>query len=267
MKKQKRLGTFLSGMLAGAMLLGCGSAAMAATAGGNISFGSVGIKTVSGQTAVEAGDTILNANGIEIPAAIVYTDEAGGGNTYVHLRTVGDALELPVDWENGVIYLGGKPGSTSNIVVGERKPDRSNLPLNGAGATAAHYTEVEPYWPAESEIIGTDSKNTHITGLAAGGSLGPAENGEYLSLSITNNTKEDMYLSMRSPYLFYTLFERLPSTLVPAGETVVRTFRAGAYTGCLYPRELDYGVYFLDEASLGKPVDVTINAVQFVRGS
>lgn len=264
MKKQKRLGTFLSGMLAGAMLLSCGSAALAA-AGGNVRFGSVGLKTISGKTVVEAGATITNANGCKIPAAIVYTDEAGGDNTYIHLRTVGEALELPVDWENGMVYLGGKSGGLSDITIGGEGSDHSNLPLNVPGAKAAHYTEVEPYWPADREITGVYSKDSHIVGLAAGGSLGPADNGEYLSLSVTNNTGKDMYLSVRSPYLFQTRFERFPSTLVPAGKTVIRTFQAGTYTGYLYPREIDYSVYFVEDSSLGKTVDVTINAVNFVK--
>lgn len=266
MKKQKRLGTFLSGMLAGAMLLGCGSAALAA-AGGNVKFGSVGLKTISGKTVVEAGDTITNAKDCEIPAAIIYTDEAGGDNTYIHLRTIGEALELPVDWEAGMVYLGGKPGGLSDITIGGSEPDHSNLPLNAAGAKAAHYTEVEPYWPTEKEITGTYSKDSHIVGLAAGGGFGPANNGEYLSLSITNNTGKDMYLSMRSPHLFHTRFERFPSTLVPAGKTVIRTFQAGTYDGYLYPREIDYSVYFVEDESHNEKVDVTISAVNFIKNT
>lgn len=264
MKKQKRLGTFLSGMLAGAILLGCGSAALAAT-GGSVKFGSVGLKTVSGKTVIAAGDTITNANGCQIPSAIVYTDELGGDNTYIHLRTVGQALELPVDWEEGTVYLGGKPGGLSNIVVGSQEPDFSSLPLHAAGSKAAHYTEVEPYWPTREEITGFYSRNTHYVGHSASGGLGPVDNGEYLSLSITNNTKEDMYLAVRCPYPIPIRAEMFPNTLVPAGKTVVRTFQSGTYGGYLYPRGIDYNVYFVDHGGVKEPVDVTINAVDFVK--
>lgn len=54
-------------MLAGAMLLGCGTAALAA--GGGITFGAMGVKTLSGKTVVEPGETVVNATGCEIPAA------------------------------------------------------------------------------------------------------------------------------------------------------------------------------------------------------
>ncbi len=273
MKKRDRLGAFLSGMLAGAMLLGCGTVALAA--GGGVTFGTTGLKTIGGKTVVEPGDTVTNATGCEIPATILYTDEKGGGNTYVHIGTVAQALEIPIDWENSMIYLGGK--SLSNVAIDAPMPDWSELKLNNAGAKAAHYTEVEPYWPTEEEIMGSYGIESRRISDGAGGSFGPVAkqedeegylslNGEYLSLSVTNNTQHDMLLAMRCPRLFYLLNDVFGTTLVPAGETVVRTFQAGEYTGYLSPREIWYNVYFLDhDVGRTEMVDITVSAVSFSR--
>lgn len=268
MKKREKLSAFLSGMLAGAMLLGCGTMALAT--GGGVTFGTMGIKTIGNKTVVEPGDTVTNAAGCEIPATILYTDEKGGGNTYVHIGTVAQALEIPIDWEDNTVYLGGK--SRGNVVIDAAKPDWSELKLNNVGAKAANYTEVEPYWPTKEEIMGSYGIGSRRISDGAGGSFGPIAkgdgNGEYLSLSVTNNTQHDMYLTMRSPRLFYLLNDSLGTTLVPAGETVIRTFQAGEYTGYLSPREIWYNVYFLDhDVGRTEMVDITTSAVSFSKQS
>lgn len=262
---KRGLGTFLSGMLAGAMLLGCGTAALAA--GGGITFGAMGVKTLNGKTVVEPGETVVNASGCEIPAAIIYTDEKGGGNTYLHVRTVAEALELPVDWEKDTIYLGGKPGSLT-VDHGVTGVDQvsMNRPKTQVGAKAGRYTEIEPYWPTKEEITGTFDNASHIVASSAGGSFGPADgNGGYLSLSITNNTESDLRLVLRSPRVLSMLQDSIPATIVPAGETVIRTFCEEPYTGYLYARELQYMVYFDGYAppAADSKLDVTISAVSF----
>lgn len=264
MKRQKRLGTFLSGMLAGAMLLGCGTAAFAA-AGGSVSFGTMGLKSISGKTVVEPGDTITNATGCEIPAAIVYTDEAGGDNTYIHIRTVGQAMDMPIDYEGNMIYMGGKPGGLDDITITEFPTFTDPTALNAVGSKAAYYTEVEPYWPTDEERSQIFRDKTHIISNGAGGSMSYTEEGEYLSLSITNNTEVNMYLTMRCPDPYYSNVERFPTTLVPAGQTVVRTFLVGEYTGYTYPRHIEYSVYYVQSASVDpmEKTDVTISAVSF----
>lgn len=262
---KRGLGIFLSGVLAGAMLLGCGTAALAA--GGGVTFGAMGLKTISGKTVVEPGERIMNASGCEIPAAIIYTDEKGCGNTYLHVRTVAQALELPVDWEKDMIYLGGKPGDMT-VQQGVTGVDEvsMNLPKTRVRSKAGRYTEIEPYWPAKEEITGTFDDASHIVASAVGGSFGPADgNGGYLSLSITNHSKSDLRLVLRSPRAFSMFQDSIPATIVPAGETVIRTFSEEPYAGYLYPGELQYMVYFNGYAppEANSKLDVTISTVSF----
>ena len=160
MRQNKQLGTFLSGMLAGAILLGCGTAALAA--GGAVSFGTMGLKSISGKTVAEPGETITNAVGCQIPAAIVYTDEAGGDNTYIHIRTVGQALDLPIDYEDNMIYLGGKPAGLDDITITEFPTFTDPTALNAVGSKAAYYTEIEPYWPTDKERGRIYDDKTHV---------------------------------------------------------------------------------------------------------
>lgn len=263
MKKQKRLGTFLSGMLAGAILLGCGTAALAA--GGAVSFGTMGLKSISGKTVAEPGETITNAVGCQIPAAIVYTDEAGGDNTYIHIRTVGQALDLPIDYEDNMIYLGGKPAGLDDITITEFPTFTAPTALSAPGSKAVHFTEVEPCWPDREDWGSIYSNGTRMISNGAFGSLSYPLNEKYLSLSITNNTETDMYLTMRCPDPYYSNIEKFPATLVPAGETVVRTFQVGEYTGYAYPRSINYNVYYLENSGIDRreKTDVTISAVSF----
>ena len=264
MKQKKILGAFLSGMLAGAVLLACGSAALAA--GGSVNFGTMGLRTFRGKTVVKAGDTITNATGCEIPSTIVYTDEKGGDNTYLHIRTVGEALDIPVDWADGTVYLGGKPGGLSDITVTESPTYSAPTALSAAGAKASHYTEVEPYWPTQKETGRIYDNESRLISGGADGAIGYPGAGKYVSLSITNNTETDMYLLMRCCDPYGVDIESFPTTLIPAGKTVVRTFLAGEYTGYTDPRQISYYADYVQSSPLsGSPVhtDVTISAVSF----
>lgn len=266
MKKNSKWGPFLAGMLAGAMLLGCGTAALAANAGG-VSFGKMELK-VMGKTAVAAGETATNAAGCQIPSTLLYTDETGGGTTYVPLRTFSELLEIPLDWENDTIYLGGKPGKVEvNFDAQGPDPVSANRPKTQVGAKAGPYTEVEPYWPEKEEILGTFEEDTRV--IASSGAGGSATTDPYkggdISISITNNTQWSLRFTVRSPHIFSTQDDVLPSTIIPAGETVIRTFHAGEYDGWLYQQGLVYRVNF-DGAMPPSPdskVDVTISAVHF----
>ena len=81
MKQHKNLISFFSGILTVALLLACGTAALAAT-GGTVTFGTVSL-SINGDTVLEKGETLLNDAGCAVPSTILYTDENGGGTTYV----------------------------------------------------------------------------------------------------------------------------------------------------------------------------------------
>ena len=262
MGKSKQKGTFISGMLTGAILLGCGTAALAA--GGTVSFGTMGLTGVMGQTVVKAGEPLTNASGQEIPATIIYTDSAGGGNTYVPIRVVSELVDLPVDWEQDMIYLGGKSVDPVVSVGGDPAPAEGIQ----VGAKAGPYTEVAPYWPAQEEITTSYDLNSHIISTSGAAGSGAAESrGGYLSLSVTNNTKYNLRLSARSPRAITGLFDRFSSVAIAPGETVIRTFKAEQYTGYLYQRDIAYEVNFdsVDRPDGDTPVDVTVSCVTFQR--
>lgn len=244
MKKKKGFGTFMLGVLAGAVLVaGCGTAAVAAA--GGVSFGNVGL-TINGRTAIEAGEVITNNNGCEIPSAITYTDAKGGGNTYVPIRTFSELLNIPVSWEQGMVYLGYTPSELacdiSDIIVSDGSHDADGLPLHRAGSKAGPYTEVEPYWPSEDEInqVLTNRPVKSSETFLDSGNWTPVKDEGYFSLSITNTTGRDLVLSVRSPATITT--DRFPETVVPAGETVVRTFHVDANTSGMSQRPFAFSL-------------------------
>lgn len=270
MKERKGLGTFMMGALAGAMLVtGCGTAAVAA--GGSVSFGNVGL-TINGRTAIQAGETITNSQDCEIPSAITYTDEKGGGNTYVPIRTFSELLDIPVNWETGMVYLGYMPippASEGGLIISDGSNDAEGLPLHRAGSKAGPYTEVEPYWPGEDEIEQIVLMNTRMSSessrLTSGGRYCPVKGEGYCALSITNTTGRDLVLRIQIPATITT--DEFPETVVPAGETVVRTFYVAPYTGGLTQRQLTFdlrGVPLVVENG-DSSVSATVSLVSFSR--
>ena len=226
------------GMLAGVMLMSCGAAALAAS--GGVTFGTAGL-TINGRTVIQAGEAITNSNGCEIPSAITYTDVKGGGNTYVPIRTFSELLDIPVSWEQGMVYLGYTPSELAgDLIISDGSHDAEGLPLHRAGLKAGPYTEVEPYWPSEDEInqVLMNKPVKSSERYLEGGNWRPVEDEGYFALSITNTTGRDLILSVRSPATITT--DSFPETVVPAGETVVRTFYVAPYTGGLSPRQFTF---------------------------
>lgn len=242
MKQRKARGSFMLGLLAGVMLMGCGTAALAAA--GGVTFGTAGL-AINGRTAIQAGETVTNPNGCEIPSIITYTDEQGGGNAYLPIRSVSELLDIPVTWEDGMIYLGrlpSPPTTMDDIIISDSvfTPElRDERPLHRAGAKAGPYTELEPYWPSEDEIDQLTLGNISMSDKHyIGGTYRPVVGEGTCALSITNTAGRDLVLSMSCPATITT--DYFPDTVVPAGETVVRTFSVAPYTGGLSQRMLSF---------------------------
>lgn len=276
MKQHTRRNAFIGGMLSAVLLLGCGTAAFAA-GGGSMSIGSLGLM-VNGKTVIKAGDQVTNPTGQKIPAAITYTDAAGGGNTYLPIRTISELLDIPVSWENNTIYLGEKPGSTSPAITflnpsDPGDPDYRNQPGDSSitaktqvGSQAGPYTEVEPFWPDadnDSQLI----RSAHDEYTSQVGGIGNTYNpvfyeGQCFSISIKNETEYPLVLYIAS--LSTMTREKFPSTVVPAGETVIRTFRAGPHGSAVGYPGITYSLRFFDEyTSLHNAVCATVNVVSF----
>lgn len=238
---KKRIGTFVSGLLAGAMLAACGTAAFAAGAG-NLRFNAVDM-AINGKTVIKAGDAVTTAAGGEVPSTITYTDELGRDTTYLPIRTFSKLLDIPVTWKAGTIYLGYLPSDNVTITWGdEGAPDPiwSEQPLHRAGAKAGVFTEVEPVWPVNDKITSYSARDESMSAsFAVGGRYNPfGAEGGYCSVRITNNGTSPAALSIDCVSTITK--DSFPQTIVPAGQTVIRTFRADAYTGGLHQPALSF---------------------------
>lgn len=260
-----KLGSFLCGMLSAALIIGCGATALAAAGGGSVSFGSVGL-TINGKTALEKGAALTTDAGNKIPSSILYTDETGGGTTYLPLAAISRMLDIPVSWdgENGVVQLGAAPGKPE-ISFGGASADSiwEKKPLTQVGAKAGPYTEVEPVWPAKEQITSSFAREAYFSSdIGVSDTYYPLADRGLFSLSITNNSDCPLILSIMSSSTITT--ERIPSTIVPVGETVVRTFSIEEYTGYLNQKGLTFHLSF-DPAVSGprNQIKATVSAVSF----
>ena len=107
MNKNRPVIPFLSGVLATVLTMGCVTTALAAS--GLVQFSPVGLQ-LNGKAIFAAGDSVNTENGQSVPSSIVYTDEAGGGTTYLPLRTIANLLDVPITWdgaETTVCWAGG----------------------------------------------------------------------------------------------------------------------------------------------------------------
>lgn len=268
MKNKRKLSAFIAGMLSGVMLIGCGTAALAAT-GGEVTFGRMGL-TINGRAVIQAEETMVNANGCEIPSAIVYTDEQGGDTTYLSIRAISELLDIPVSWEPGMVYLGYKPSSGSDITISNSigSPELwAERPLHRAGAKAGPYTELEPYWPSEEEVESWKLLNVPLSDrFSAGGTYYPLEGEGYCAISVTNTTGRDLVFSISCPATITR--DYFPDTVIPAGETAVRTFYAAPYTGGLFQRGLTFALrcdpVFAD-GEIKDTVSATVSMVGFTK--
>lgn len=273
MKQNKKLSTFLSGVLAGAMLVACGTSAFAAAGGGSVRFNTVNM-AINQKTVISAGDTLTTDAGCQIPSTITYTDELGRDTTYLPVRSFSEMLNIPVTWKSNTAWLGYGPPSSNDVTVsvgtgsnGSREENIwADVPLHRAGATAGTFTEVEPVWPANDKITCYLARDKYMSASFAvgGGTYYPYDEDGYFSVSVTNHTDRDLLLSVS--YVATITDKEFPLTLVPAGQTVIRTFRAEAYTGGLY--QLQPGFSFLLRDDMSQPnamdtVSATVNIVSF----
>ena len=261
MKKWENVRTFLSGMLAAALIMGCGTAALAAGSG-KMSAGSMGV-LINRVNVIRAGDKATNANGKKIPATIVYTDEAGGDNTYLPIRTISELLDIPVTWKDNNIYLGLAPAGPGKTTI----TSENSIPtaLRHIGAKAGPYTEMSPRWSEDY----TNAAGCLLGGIrmrqttAVSGSIDTLmDKGGYYSISVTNNTKHPMIFTLSSVSTITQ--DPFPATVIPAGETVVRTFQVEACKNAVGLPPLEYHIGFdTSTVSPRTEADITLSARGF----
>lgn len=256
-------------MLAGAMIFACGTAAFAAGTG-NLRFSDVNM-AINGNTVIKAGETLTTAAGGQVPSTITYTDGLGRDTTYLPIRTFSKLLDIPVTWRDGTVYLGYLPTSIDDITIDfgtneDYKPEGIwvEQPLHSAGSKAGAFTEVEPVWPANDKITSYSAKDEYMSAAhGVGNEYSPFNReGGYCSIKITNNGASPVALSIKCVSTITS--DAFPETIVPAGQTVIRTFRAEPYTGGLYQPDLSFLLYAnFKDASYWDDVKATVSVVSF----
>ena len=255
MKKNRCVIPFLGGVLATILTAGCLTTALAAS--GLDSFNPVNLD-LNGRTIFASGDTLKTEGGQEIPSSIVYTDQAGGGTTYLPLRTIANLLDVPITWDGGetTVVLGRSAPGGITVESGTGASAWDSLPLHQAGKTVGSFAEVQPDARKGGIMVleetqfrsGSDfSRDIPFVGA----------NGRYISITVTNNGTQP--LLFQAGHLYVTGRDML-ATQIPAGATVTRTFEALESGAAIQPR---FGVDISTGSGEGGTVDIQISAVQF----
>ncbi len=255
MNKKRPVIPFLSGVLATVLTMGCVTTALAAS--GLVQFSPVGLQ-LNGKAIFAAGDSVNTENGQSVPSSIVYTDEAGGGTTYLPLRTIANLLDVPITWDGTetTVVLGRGDGGGITVEPGTGASAWDSLPLHQAGKTAGPFAEVQPdarkggiMLLEETQFRSGSDFSRDIPFVGA--------NGRYVSITVTNNGTQP--LLFQAGHLYATGRDMLASQ-IPAGATVTRTFEALESSAAIQPR---FGVDISTGSGDGGTVDIQISAVQF----
>ena len=255
MNKKRPVIPFLSGVLATVLTMGCVTTALAAS--GLVQFSPVGLQ-LNGKAIFAAGDSVNTENGQSVPSSIVYTDEAGGGTTYLPLRTIANLLDVPITWDGTetTVVLGRGDGGGITVEPGTGASAWDSLPLHQAGKTAGPFAEVQPdarkggiMLLEETQFRSGSDFSRDIPFVGA--------NGRYVSITVTNNGTQP--LLFQAGHLYVTGRDML-ATQIPAGATVTRTFEALESGAAIQPR---FGVDISTGSGEGGTVDIQISAVQF----
>ena len=255
MNKNRPVIPFLSGVLATVLTMGCVTTALAAS--GLVQFSPVGLQ-LNGKAIFAAGDSVNTENGQSVPSSIVYTDEAGGGTTYLPLRTIANLLDVPITWDGAetTVVLGRGDGGGITVEPGTGASAWDSLPLHQAGKTAGPFAEVQPdarkggiMLLEETQFRSGSDFSRDIPFVGA--------NGRYVSITVTNNGAQP--LLFQAGHLYATGRDML-ATQIPAGATVTRTFEALESSAAIQPR---FGVDISTGSGRGGTVDIQISAVQF----
>ena len=254
MNKKRPVIPFLSGVLAAVLTMGCLTTALAVS--GLVQFSPVGLQ-LNGKAIFAVGDSVNTESGQSVPSSIVYADEAGGGTTYLPLRTIADLLDVPITWdgdETTVVLGRGDPGGTT-VEPGTEGSELHSLPLHQAGKRVGPFAEVQPAARKGGIML---LENTHfISGSNFSRDISfVGANGRYVSITVTNNGAQP--LLFQAGHLYATGRDMLAAQ-IPAGATVTRTFEALESSAAIQPR---FGVD-ISTGSAGGTVDIQISAVQF----
>lgn len=246
MKKRNYL-SFFCGMATALALSACVTSALAAA--DMVEFNVVNLSFNSKQVLTQ-GEAIEASNGAKVPSSILYTDEQGGGTTYLPVRYLFETLGMPVEWDG-----------TENMVEVDVEGDYA---LNLLGTKRSSYAkfqafkEVEAVQPEDGKELLKNTKYQSDAGEAYEAILTPKrKNGELISITVTNYDTEkavqfDLGTNADDTYIL------LP-VRVPAGESVSRTVEITDFDA------LDNCPVYISVScpdDIGRTLDLEISAVQ-----
>lgn len=109
----KRIPTFVAGMLTAAVIGGLGVGALAAS--GAVTFNASALQ-FNGRQISAKGENYTLDNGQQVPASITYTDETGGGTTYLPVRRIAELLGIEIGWDiaTGSVTVAGDVATHEN---------------------------------------------------------------------------------------------------------------------------------------------------------
>ena len=136
----KRIPTFLAGMFTAAVIGGLGVGALAAS--GAVTFNASNLM-FNGQQISAKGEGYTLVNGCQAPASITYTDEKGGGTTYLPVRRISELLDVETGWD----------GATGSVTVG-KTADTTAVPADYSDWSEeeeAAYQEFKGMWEQKKD--------------------------------------------------------------------------------------------------------------------
>lgn len=105
---KERLKWILLGVISACTVFAMSVSVFAVTSG-SVSFNTVNLRH-NGQQISAIGDNYTISSGVSVPASILYTDQNGGGTTYLPLARICSLLDTDIYWD----------GSTKSVYVGEK---------------------------------------------------------------------------------------------------------------------------------------------------
>ena len=166
----KRIPTFVAGMLTAAVIGGLGVGALAAS--GAVTFNASNLM-FNGQQISAKGEGYTLDNGCQAPASITYTDEKGGGTTYLPVRRISELLDVETGWD----------GATGSVTVG-KAADTTAVPADYSDWSEeeeAAYQEFKGMW----ETSTGGGEKVHLVSAKYIGALSQQEVVDYLSAHTT----------------------------------------------------------------------------------
>lgn len=256
---------FLSGILCCSLVFGLATTALAAS--GTVSFNMVNL-TLNRKEAFSKGEELTNDSGRAIPSSITYTDEAGGGTTYIPLTYVSRLLDTQISWDQttqtvklgyGAVGEGSSGTGSGGSLTEGSSGGLTELPLNAAGSTAAPFSEVTPIQPPTEGRHSYAIAPTEYTSQEGYQNSVPLSigNGEYCSITVTNHNDYPLLFTLGRQY--NQSAEKI-YTHIPAGATVTRTVHIDEQTGAITSPQLLVAVGYYDAV---KDMHITIQGVQF----